>query len=67
MANNPTGFDGLPMERHHPARQEGPTELIEKSVHDGIHQGERDAVRTVLEQDGLTGHPGRWTAKRIPE
>ena len=60
---NPIGADGLPMERHHTARQDGATELIMKTVHDAIHQAERDAVRTVLKQDGLRGNPGAWTAK----
>lgn len=62
---NPIGPDGLPMERHHPARQFGPTELISKTEHDAIHQGERDAVRNIFEQDGLKGNPGAWTAKNI--
>ena len=61
---NPKGPDGLPMERHHRARQDGPTELTPKSVHDAIHEGERDVVRDVMVQDGLKGNPGAWTAKQ---
>jgi hypothetical protein len=60
---NPIGPDGLPMERHHPGRLPGPTDLIPKSVHDLIHQTERDAVRDVFRQDGLRGNPGAWTGK----
>jgi hypothetical protein len=65
--SNPIGSDGFPMENHHPARQAGPTELIPKCVHDIIHQNERDAVRDIMQQDGLAGHPGRWTAKHIQD
>ncbi len=56
---NPIGPDGLPMERHHTARQDGETELIWKTVHDIIHQDERDAVRPLIKK----GHPGGWTLK----
>ena len=65
MAKNPIGPDGLPMERHHPGRTPGDTELIWKTVHDLIHESERDAVREIFRQDGLKGNPGAWTAKRI--
>ena len=65
MAKNPKGPDGLPMERHHPGRLDGGTELIWKSVHDIIHQDERDAVKDVFRQDGLTGRSGGWSGKRI--
>jgi len=54
------------MERHHPARQPGETILIDKVVHDLVHEGERDAVRKIMQQDGLHGNPGGWTSKRIP-
>ncbi|MEK7572350.1 MAG: hypothetical protein AAB493_00640 [Patescibacteria group bacterium] len=55
-------------EDHHPGRLAGPTELIPKIVHDIIHQDERDAVRGIFKQDGITGfNPGRWTGKHIPE
>ena len=63
MSKNPIGLDGLPMERHHPGRQDGDTELIPKTVHDIIHQNERDAVSDILQKDGLNGHPGKWTGK----
>ena len=59
---NPTGFDGLTMENHHPGRQEGPTTLITKTEHDFIHQHEMDAVRDVFQADGLSGNPGNWSA-----
>lgn len=62
---NPIGEDGFPMERHHPGRLEGPTELILKTVHDFIHQDERDAVKKILDEDGLSGQPGKWTGKGI--
>lgn len=65
MARNPIGPDGYPMERHHPGRLRGETELIMKTVHDMIHEDERDAVRKVLKADGETGNPGSWTGKRI--
>ena len=64
MEKNPIGPDGLPMERHHQGRQDGATELIPKTVHDIIHQDERDAVRDVFQKDGLGGHPGSWTGKK---
>lgn len=66
MTPNPIGPDGLPMERHHPARQDGPTELIPKCVHDLIHEGERDVIRDILREDGLKGNPGSWTGKVKP-
>jgi len=65
MPRNPIGPDGLPMEKHHPARQSGDTDLIPKTEHDLIHEGEREAVRDVFERDGLTSNPGSWTSKRI--
>lgn len=53
-------------EEHHPGRLAGPTVSIPKIVHDFIHQDERDAVKSVFKEDGITGfHPGRWTGKRI--
>lgn len=63
--SNPKGSDGAPMERHHIARQEGDTILIDRTTHRIIHQQERDAVRDVFEKDGLKGNPGSWTAKKI--
>lgn len=65
MAKNPIGPDGLPMERHHPGRLKGETELIPKTVHDIIHQNERGAVREIFKKDRLKGNPGSWTGKRI--
>lgn len=65
MSRNPIGPDGLPMEKHHPGRLKGPTVLIPKTVHDLIHEDERDAVREIFRKDGLTGNPGAWTGKRI--
>ena len=63
MGKNPIGPDGAPMERHHQGRQDGDTTLIPKTVHDIIHQDERDAVRNVFKKDGLKGNPGSWTGK----
>ena len=65
MPKNPIGFDGLPMEGHHPGRLKGPTELIPKVVHDIIHQDERDAVREIFKKDGEKGNPGSWTGRKI--
>jgi hypothetical protein len=53
----------MPMERHHPGRLDGKTELVDKIVHDLIHESERDAVRDIFRQDGLKGNPGAWTGK----
>ena len=64
--SNPIGADGHPMEGHHDGRLAGPTRLVMKTVHDMIHQGERDAVRQIFDRDGLKGNnPGRWTGKNI--
>ena len=52
-------------ENHHPGRLAGPTVPIPKIVHDMIHQDERDAVKMIFQQDGLSGHPGRWSGKPI--
>ena len=60
---NPKGFDDLTMEKHHPARQDGATELIPKTIHDYIHQGEIEAVRDIFNQDNISGNPNAWTAK----
>ena len=65
MGKNPIGPDGLPMERHHRGRLWGPTELIPKTVHDIIHQDERNAVREIFKKDGLKGNVNAWTGKRI--
>lgn len=65
MGKNPTGFDGLPMERHHSGRLKGKTELITKTIHNIIHQDERNAVRKIFKKDGLKGNPGSWTGKNI--
>ena len=66
MMPNPTGFDGLPMENHHIARQDqnGERNLIARTVHRLIHEQETDAVRDVFQADGLKGfNPSTWTAK----
>ena len=63
MARNPIGSDGYPMERHHPGRLDGETEMIMKTVHNMIHADERAAVRTIFRGDGLKGNPGSWTGK----
>ena len=63
MSKSPIGSDGLPMEGHHRGRLDGHTELIPKTVHDLIHQDERDAVKEVFKNDGLNGNPGSWTGK----
>ena len=55
MSKNPIGPDGLPMEKHHPGRLKEPTELIPKTIHDLIHEDERNAVRDIFRKDGLTG------------
>jgi hypothetical protein len=65
MGKNPIGPEGEPMERHHSGRLDGPTELIWKSVHDLIHESERDAVKGIFREDGLKGNPGAWTGRRI--
>lgn len=65
MAKNPIGPDGAPMERHHPGRLSGPTELISQTEHYLIHAAERDAVRTIFRMDGFIGNPGAWSGKRI--
>ncbi|MCF8070069.1 MAG: hypothetical protein K9L30_15920 [Desulfobacterales bacterium] len=65
MARNPIGPDGMPMEKHHPGRLKGGTELIPKTVHDLIHDDERAAVREIFKNDGLAGNPNAWTGKRI--
>ena len=64
---NPIGPDRMPMERHHPGRLAGPTEMVWKSVHDLIHESERDAVRKVFREDGLSGNAGAWSGKRIKD
>jgi len=63
MAKNPTGPDGLPMEKHHPGRLNGNTELTSKTAHDSIHQGEIKAVRDIMKKDSLKGNPNTWTGK----
>jgi hypothetical protein len=67
MSNNPIGPDGYPMEDHHNGRLKGPTEKVLKTVHDLIHQDERDAVKDIFKKDDLKGNPGMWSGKQIPE
>lgn len=62
---NPLGPDGMSMERHHPGRLRGPTELISKIEHDLIHESETNAVREIFERDKLGGNPRGWTGKHI--
>ena len=64
---NPIGFDGLPMENHHVARQDqhGQTNFITATEHRLIHADEIRAVADVFRQDGIKGfNANGWSAKQ---
>ncbi len=69
FANNPNLYG--PIEKHHPGRQDGPTEPLPQMVHqDWIHGGERDAVEKILKEDNLKKSdgsnfsPGNWSLRK---